>query len=375
MTSVKIQQATDSKGLDQFLKFPFRIYNGNPNWVPHLLVERKDFFNPSKNPFFEHAEVKNFMAFEDDEPAGRISAIINHRHNEFHEDNVGFFGFFECVNNQQTANALYDKAASVLRENGMTSMRGPCNFSTNDEIGFLVEGHDSPPTIMNTYTPEYYLRLTEKYGFEKAMDVLGYYLDDTMEIPERVYRIFDRLIKREGLVIRPVDKKNLEEEVEKVKEIYNKAWEKNWGFVPLTDKEIEHMAADFKLILDPEIALFVEINGKPIGFSLSLPNINEVLIKLNGRLFPFGIFKLLYNMKIARTIKGIRTIILGLLPEYRGKGYDNLLYLETVTRGLKRGYKWAEMGWILETNDRMIKGLENIGGKIFRRYRLYEIDL
>ncbi|MCP4631435.1 MAG: hypothetical protein GY855_00805 [candidate division Zixibacteria bacterium] len=372
MSEIKIEKVESRGALNKFLKFPRKIYGGDPNWVPHLLIDRKEFFNPKKNPFFEHARVEHYLAYKNGDLSGRISAIINDRHNEFHDEKTGFFGFFECINDKNISTALYDTAADFIRKEGMELLRGPCNFSTNDEVGFLLEGFDSPPSIMNTHTPKYYLDLAEDYGLEKAMDVIGYYIDDTVQIPERMLKIADRIRKREDLVIRNIIMKDLEQEVERVKYIYNKAWEKNWGFVPLTNSEIDHMAASFKLILDPEIVHFAEVKGEPVGFSLSLPNINEILIKLNGKLFPTGIFKLLYSMKIRRSIKGIRTIIMGMIPEYRGRGIDNLFYIETIRRGINRGYKWSEMGWILETNALMLRALDTLGGHIHKKYRLYQ---
>ena len=375
MPDIRIEKVIGGKQLNRFLKFPWSVYKGNPNWVPPLLIERKQFFNPAKNPFFDHALVEHFLANRDGKVAGRISAIINSRHNEFHNDKIGFFGFFESINDFGVASRLFDAAAEFLRVRGMDTMRGPCNFSTNDEIGFLVKGYDSPATIMNTYTPEYYLELAERYGMKKAMDLYGYYLDDTMPIAERVVKVAEKVQHREDLVIRKLNLKKLREEVEKVKYIYNKAWEKNWGFVPLTDEEIDHMADDLKMIIDPNIAFFAEVKGNPIGFSLSLPNMNEILIKLDGRLLPTGIFKLLYYMKIHRIVKGVRTLIMGLIPEYRGRGIDNLLYLETIRQGPLHGYHWSEMGWILETNFKMNRAIEALGGRLHKVYRIYEYAL
>jgi len=375
MPDIRIEKVIGGKQLNRFLKFPWSVYKGNPNWVPPLLIERKQFFNPAKNPFFDHALVEHFLANRDGKVAGRISAIINSRHNEFHNDKIGFFGFFESINDFGVASRLFDAAAEFLRVRGMDTMRGPCNFSTNDEIGFLVKGYDSPATIMNTYTPEYYLELAERYGMKKAMDLYGYYLDDTMPIAERVVKVAEKVQHREDLVIRKLNLKKLREEVEKAKYIYNKAWEKNWGFVPLTDEEIDHMADDLKMIIDPNIAFFAEVKGNPIGFSLSLPNMNEILIKLDGRLLPTGIFKLLYYMKIHRIVKGVRTLIMGLIPEYRGRGIDNLLYLETIRQGPLHGYHWSEMGWILETNFKMNRAIEALGGRLHKVYRIYDYAL
>jgi len=375
MPDIRIEKVIGGKQLNRFLKFPWSVYKGNPNWVPPLLIERKQFFNPAKNPFFDHALVEHFLANRDGKVAGRISAIINSRHNEFHNDKIGFFGFFESINDFGVASRLFDAAAEFLRVRGMDTMRGPCNFSTNDEIGFLVKGYDSPATIMNTYTPEYYLELAERYGMKKAMDLYGYYLDDTMPIAERVVKVAEKVQHREDLVIRKLNLKKLREEVEKVKYIYNKSWEKNWCFVPLTDEEIDHMADDLKMIIDPNIAFFAEVKGNPIGFSLSLPNMNEILIKLDGRLLPTGIFKLLYYMKIHRIVKGVRTLIMGLIPEYRGRGIDNLLYLETIRQGPLHGYHWSEMGWILETNFKMNRAIEALGGRLHKVYRIYDYAL
>ncbi len=375
MSKISIEMVKNRGQLKTFLKFPFEIYRDDPNWIPHLMIERKQFFDPNKNPFFQHAQVKHYLAYKNNVIAGRISAIINHNHNLFHQDKTGFFGFFECIDDIEVATELFDTAADYLRSYGMNVMRGPCNFSTNDEIGFLVKGYGEPPTIMNTYTPPYYLELAEKYGMRKAMDTYGYYLDESIEIPERHLKLAERIRKKEGLTIRTIRMKELNAEVERVKKIYNQAWEENWGFVPLTDAEIDYLAEDFKLVLDPNIVFFAELNGEPIGFALALPDFNQILRKLNGKLLPFGIVKVLFYKKIRRIIDGIRVIILGVLPEYRGRGIDNLLYLEVINEGLRHGYKWAELGWILETNHKMNRALESLGAEVFRIYRIYDYPL
>jgi GNAT superfamily N-acetyltransferase len=375
VSSIRVEKVASKQQLADFIKFQWKVYGNHPHWVPPLLMERKEFFDPDKNPFYEHAEVNHYLAFKDGRIAGRISSLVNHRHNEFHQDKSGFFGFFECFNDRETASALFNTAAEFLRNKGMNRMIGPCNYSTNEEVGFLAHGFDSPPTIMNPYTPEYYLDLAEEYGMTKAKDLLGFYLHKDIGIPERMLGITEKIIKRADLTIRNVNLKNLREEVERVKIVYEKAWEKNWGFVPLTEAELDHMADNFKMIVDPHIVFFAEVKGEPVGFSLSLPNMNEIFKALNGRLFPFGIVRLLFNTRIRRTIKGIRTLLMGMIPEYRGRGIDNIFYVETIRRAVARGYEWSEMGWILEDNEMMLKALEHLGARPFKRYRLYQIDI
>jgi hypothetical protein len=361
--------------LSPFIKFPYRFYQNDKNWVPPLISERRDFFNPAKNPFFQHARVRYFVAFDSDRPVGRVAGIFNRAHNDFHNEKVYFFGFFEAENNPDVAAALMGKVETAGREEKQEVLRGPANFSTNDEVGFLLEGFDSPPVVGMTYNPPYYNNFFEKLGFAKAKDLYAYLTDEENRPPERMIRVAQKVKEKEGVVLRKVRMNDFPREVKIVREIYNQAWEKNWGFVPMSDAEFEHAAARFKPMIDPDMVFIAEVEGKPVGFCLSLPDINQVLIKLKGRLFPFGIFKLLWHTRIKRKINTVRTITMGVIPEFRKRGIDNVLTTETYFTGVPKGYVICEMSWVLEDNYMMNRIAEIWGAKLYKKYRIWEKKL
>jgi len=374
-SKVRIKEIKGSYSLSKFIKFPYKIYANDKAWVPPLMVERKEFLNPNKNPFFKHAEVRYFMAYKDGEPVGRIASIINHNHNSFHDEKTAFFGLFECIDDPIVAYGLFDKAKEIAKLHGMDKLRGPVNFSTNDEAGLLIEGFFTPPAIMMTYNPTYYPALLEKFGLKKIKDLYAYYMERSRGIPERMRSAIERIKQRYRVQVRPFNPKKFDEELIHLKTIYNSILEKNWGFIPITDDEFSHMAVQLKQIYDPDLIFLAFINGKPVGFSLSLPNFNEILIKLNGKLLPTGLFKLLYYTKFKRTIRGLRVIIMGVIPEYQKRGIDNIFYDETFKTGLKKGYRWAELSWILEDNDMMNKAAKLLNAKLYKKYRIYEMDV
>ncbi|GAB4329512.1 MAG: GNAT family N-acetyltransferase [Candidatus Zixiibacteriota bacterium] len=316
-----------------------------------------------------------FLAWRDNQPVGRITAHIYHAHNRIHNEKTGFFGFFESIEDFSVAEALWRSAADWLRERGMDRMRGPANFSTNHEVAFLVDGFDSPPVIMMTYNPPYYPAFAERFGFQKAKDLYAYFTDDSNPTPERVTRLIDRIRERTRATIRPINMSQFAKEVERVKAIYDKAWLPNWGFVPMTDAEFEHSAKDMKMLVDPELVLFAEVDGQPVGFALALPDINQVLIRLNGRLFPFGLIKLLWLTKVRRSIDMARILLMGILPEYQKRGIDYLLNHELFVRGVARGYRRGELSWILEDNEMMNRLSESLGHRRYKTYRMYDYPL
>lgn len=369
--SIIVEEVLTRRQRMAFLKLPWKVYAGDPLWVPPLLAERKAFIDPKKNPFFQHADVALFLALRDGSPAGRIAALVNHNHNRFHMDKVGFFGLFECVEDYEVAQALLNRAASWLRERGMEVMRGPASFSTNEEIGLLVEGFHESPMVLMPYNPPYYAGLLERYGFRKEKDL--YALIRTAEdMPERLYRLADKIKKRGRFEVRKIRMKELDEEILRFKAVYESAWERNWGFVPMTEAEIDHMARELKKILDPDLVFFAELDDKIVGFSLTLPDINQALKKINGRLLPFGFLKLLYQF---RKIDQVRVLLLGVAQGYRRIGIDGVLYLETFKEGIKKGYKRGEFSWILEDNEAMIRPLEAIGATRYKTYRVYDLSL
>ncbi|MBL7075400.1 N-acetyltransferase [candidate division KSB1 bacterium] len=371
--SINIVSVKSKKDLNQFIKFPWLIYKGDPNWVPPLISEIKNLLNPKKHPFHEHAEVELFLAKRDGGVVGRIAAIINDNHIKEHNEKAGFFGFFECINDYQVAEKLFDTVRDWLKERGMEIMRGPMNFSVNEECGLLVNGFDSPPVVMMTYNPRYYLELIDRYRFVKARNLYAYYMDDKA-FPERFGKVIEAIKKRTGVSVRKIKMKDFDNEVKRVKLIYNAAWSQNWGAIPMTDNEFDKLAKDMKMILDPDLALIAEIGGKPVGFSLTIPNVNEALIKLNGRLFPLGIFKLLWHFYVKK-FHSTRTIIMGVIEEHRHKGIDSIFYYQTFKDGTAKGYWWGEMSWILEDNLPMVRALEKMGARIYKTYRIYDYAL
>ncbi len=372
--SVDVRRLSSSD-LKRFIQLEWDVYRDDPHWVPHLRMERREFLNPRKNPFFEHATVAFFMAYREGRPVGRIAAIVNHLHNSFHEDKTGFFGLFECKKDPEAAKALFEEAGKFLRDSGMTVMRGPVNVSTNDECGLVVEGLNTPPVIMMTYNPPYYQTLIESAGFAKAKDLLAYRLEVPTAAPERLRRGVELILKRNDFTVRTFNRKDFDNEVRRVKAVYNAAWEKNWGFVPMTDAEFDHMGVQMKQILDPDFLFIAEYRGEPIGFSLTIPNINEALIRLrSGRLLPFGLFKLLWNTRKGQ-IKSLRVITLGITKEHRNSGVDVVFYYRTFEEAIRKGYEWAELSWILEDNTAMNRPLERMGAHVYKRYRLYDRPL
>lgn len=369
------QVSRDKTPARDFLLYPEKLYSVNPNWVCPLRIERRDFFDPKKNPFFDSADVQLFLAKRDGVVVGRISAHVYHPHNQTHKEKTGFFGFFECENDYETAKALWDAAREWLKSRGMDRMRGPANFTTNHEVGFLVEGFDRPPVIMMTYTMPYYLEFAEKYGMTKAMDMYAYHGYSARGFDPRAERLVDRIKSRANAAVRPINMSRFAEDVEHVKRIYNAAWAPNWGFVPMNDAELNHMAKDMKQIIDPRMVLFVEVEGRPVGFSLALPDINQALIHLRGRLFPFGLFKLLWLLKVKRVCTLARIMVMGVLPEYQKRGIDTIMNFETYRRGRDAGYAEGEMSWILETNEQMIAVAENLGYTRYKTYRMYDIPI
>lgn len=372
MISIVNVDPGDKGLLRKFIDFPHDLYAGDPNYVPMLYMEQEALLNPKKSPFFKHSTAAYFLAMQDGKIAGRIAAILNRNHIQFTGRQEGFFGFFDVVNDPAVNKMLLDTAIQWLKAQGMEKVIGPANFSTNETCGLLVENFDEPPFIMNTYNAAYYIPLLENYGFVKNVDLLCYEFVDS-NLPLDVMEFADKLEKRladRGVTIREIDMKRFHEEIEKFLPVYNESWAENTGFVPMTPDEVRQIGKDLKQVIDPHLVYFAEKDGKIIGVSLSIPNVNEIQIKLKrGRLFPFGVFKLLFGLK---NIKSIRILALGTLKEYRRLGIDVIFYVRTIRTGLRQGKNRAEASWILENNDMMNRALEHIQGKVYRKYRLYE---
>lgn len=373
MSDITIKKVDSKKLLKDFIKFQWEIYKGNEFWAPPLISERKNLLDKNKNPFFKHGDADYFLAYKNEKIVGRIAAIKNDLHNKIHNDKVGFFGFFECINEQEVANKLFDTAKDWLIKKGLTSMRGPANPSSNDEYGLLIDGFDDAPRLLMPYNPPYYIELIENYNLKKVKDLFAYKIEyEKIIASEKLKRGVELIQKRYNINIRQINLKKFNEELDNFKYVYNKAWELNWGFVPLTDDEINAMAKDLKPIVEPSLVIFGEKEGKLIGAALVMLDYNQIFKELNGHLFPLGFIKL-YTKK--KEIKWARILTLGLLPEYRNKGIDSLFYWEILQRGTKLGIKLGEASWVLEDNIMMNRGLELMNAHIYKKYRIYEMPI
>ena len=371
-SSLRVVPVESRADLKRFIDLPWSIYRGDPDWVPPLKRDVRAAFDPEKHPFHLHSEVQPYLALRDGRAVGRVCAIRNRNHERLHDESVGFFGWFECVDDPEVAGALLDAVRAWLRERGLTAMRGPTSFSTNETCGLLIDGDPGPPVVLMAYNPPYYPGLMEAAGLRKVKDLFAWLLTKG-DWPPHLFRAEKVATRRYGIRIRTLNMSRFDEELGRIQRLYNAAWEKNWGFVPMTEAEMDHMAAELKPILDPELALFAETpEGETAGFALALPDFNQVLRRMNGRLFPFGILKaLIYR----RQITCMRVIILGLAEEWRGKAVDVLLYLWLFRKGIAAGMTSAEQSWILEDNRKMNQAIERLGGRIYRTYRLYEAAL
>ncbi|MDX1688897.1 MAG: GNAT family N-acetyltransferase [Candidatus Promineifilaceae bacterium] len=377
--TLEIERVTSERQLREFVKTPWTVYENDPNWVPWLYFERLEFFNKKKNPFFEHAEADYFIARRDGRAIGTIAAILNHRHNEFQQENEAHFGVFEVVDDGEAGLALLETAIDWARRRGVERIVGPMNLSTNDECGMLIEGFDQPPVVLMTYNPPYYLEMMEAAGFEKSMDLLAW-LGITDEIvndmPEKVKRVVGKVKERYQLEVRPIRMDDWDAEIDRIKKIYNSAWERNWGFVPMTDAEIEHMADGLKLILDPALIFMVEHKGEAVGFSLTLPDVNQPLRRIRPGPSALSSYLAAARLYFSRYKTDLaRVMALGVIEKYRGRGVDALMYYETAKAALERDYPRLEASWILETNDMMNRPIRLLGGEVYKKYRVYEKEV
>lgn len=376
--AIDIRQVQNKKERKEFITFAWQIYRKDPElnkyWVPPVIDDYMKTLDTEKFPLYDHADLAMFTAWKDGMMVGTIAAIENRRHNEVHADKVGFWGFFESVNDQQVANALFEAAAGWLKKRGLNAMRGPVSPSMNDQCGMLTKGFDSAPVFLMLYNPPYYNDLVLKYGHRVGQELLAWYIDQKIIDIERLRRIAGHVMKREGLTVRIINMKDFDREIDRIRDIYNKAWEKNWGFVPMTDKEFNFLAKSLKPLANPHYIYFVEDrNKRTVGFSLSLPDVNQALKHVNGNPFsPLGLLKYLWY---SRKISMVRTITMGVLPEYRSKGVDSILNTQIADYGGKHGLFASEMSWVLKSNEAMSKLAKVIGGKPYKEYVIYEADI
>lgn len=375
MAAIQVVEVESPAQLKEFIDFPNRLYKDDPNYVVPLLMERKAFFDFDHNPFYRAAKAKLFLAMRGEEVVGRVATCISYRHNDFHMEKTGFFGFFDTLDDFEIAKPLLKVAMITLKKDGMERMRGPMNFTTNHEIGFLVEGFDNPPAVMMTYNKPYQVKLAEQFGLKKCMDLLAFEITREMVPSDRVMKVVRAREQRSKVKIRTLNMKQFDREVAIVKDLYNQSWAANWGFIPMDDAEFEFTAKDLKQIVDPKLVLIAEHEGKPVGFSLALPDINQALIHLNGHLFPFGLIKLLWHTKVRNKVDRVRMITFGILEEYRKQAIDMMLYTETFHRAANSGYNTAELSWILETNDLMVRAAQDMQARLYKKYRIMEMPL
>jgi GNAT superfamily N-acetyltransferase len=371
--SIRPIELGNRRQLKTFIKFPWRIYRDDPHWVPPLILDQLQDFTPEKNPYFSHSTAQLFMAFRGDEPVGRISAHENNQHIQVHKDGAGFFGFFECIDDQAVANGLFDVASAWLGERGLKIMRGPVSFSVNHEVGLLLDAFDEPPFIRMTYNPPYYAGLIEGYGLQKIQDLYAYVMFESEEIPERLRGISDLVLEDPKLVVRTVEVRDFKNEMERIKKIYAEAWSANWGAVPLTEEEFDRIVGEFRLIYDRDLFFIAEYDGEPAGMSLVLPDMNQALKKAGGRLFPWGLLKILWYR---RKINAWRMPVLGVRPEHRLRGIEVVFVCRTYDVAKKnRNYRKGEMSWVLESNTAANAVLKRLGARRSKTYRIYEKPL
>ena len=367
-SSTTVRKVHDRRDRARFVDLPVRLHRGTPGFVAPLRMTELETLDPDRNPFYTHARIEMFLAERDGVPVGRIAVIDNDRHNSLHSDNLAFFGFFEAAD-ESAADALLDTAERSARAMGRDALRGPVNPSMNDSAGLQIDAFDRPPFVMMPWNPPSYQAWIERHDFAKVKDLHAWMVDRSLGIPERFQRLARRARERTGAVVREVEVRKWDAELAIVQRIYEEAWERNWGEVAYTDDEFAHLAQSLKMIVDPAIALFLEFDGEVAGIALGLPDLNQVLARFDGRLFPFGIVPLLRRKRI---IDQIRLAILGVLPRYRNRGFELILIDEVWRRGVAAGYQRAEMSWILEDNQKIAKAISAVGGEIYKTYRLYQ---
>jgi GNAT superfamily N-acetyltransferase len=371
MAPVVIKPAETSRERNAFLRLPWIVNGSYPNWVPPLRQNQKELVNYIKHPFYDHGEIQTFVAWQNDQPVGRVAAIVNRVHNDMYKDKLGFFGFFECIDDTAAAHGLFDAARDWLKARGLNVIRGPMNPSLNYECGLLIDGFDTPPTFMMTHNPPYYQRLIESYGFAKCEDLAAFYghTDMLANVDPKIRRIREECANRFNVKLRRLDRSRFNEDVRMFLEIYNQSLIGTWGFTPLSDHEVDHMAASLKYLIVPEMTAIVEVDGKVVGSSFAMLDYNPRIKQIDGKLFPFGFITLLSNKK---AIKRIRVISTNVLPEYQKWGLGLVVIAHLLPSVLEWGANEAEFSWVLESNHLSYKSLARGGAKIVKKYRLFD---
>lgn len=380
--AITVVECTTKAERRRFIAFQWEVYQGDPYWVPPLMSEREAFWDRDRNPFFEHSDATMFMAMRDGRVVGTIAAVHNTRHLRYHPDGAGFFGGFEVIRDYAAAQALFDAAGAWLKARGLATMRGPATLDLNGECGLLVDGFDMEPMVLMPYNPRYYQEFIERYGFVKAMDLWQWWNPTEVALEStsgRFARVAELAMKRGKFTLRHADFKRLDDEIGVLKQIYSgddSAWKDNWGNIPLTDHEIDHLVKGLKQFADPELIFVAEKEGKPVAIALSLPNVNRPLRKAYPSPRTPEILTLLKFVWYRRTmIDAVRFVLLGVLPEFRAAGLDAALILETLKVVARKGYRGGELGWVLETNEAMNRVNKLGGGSVYKTYRMYDIGL
>jgi hypothetical protein len=373
MTDIFIQRVKTAKEEKLFFDLPWSLYKSDSSWVPPLKLSLKEMYS-KKHPFFQHADITYWLAYKENEIVGRIAAIINPRHNEYHDENCGFFGLFETIDDLNVSKKLFETVEQFFEKRGMDKIRGPVNPSTNYECGTLVSAPENdPPQLMMTYNPKYHLDHFSTHKFCKSMDLFAYKIPINFQMPEKIIRIGKRIEERSKITFRNIDLKNWQQEIEYIHDIYNSSWEKNWGFIPMDREEFMHMGQEMKNIIEPSMVFLAFDGENPIGVIVTVPDFNQVFKEIpSGKLLPLGIFKLLRHKKY---IKRARTIIMGVKSNYRKRGLESILYYKSQQAIIKNGLHEVEMSWILENNENMIRPLELMGAEKYKTYRIFEKEI
>lgn len=368
---ITVEKITGTKKIKDFIDFPHDLYKDDKNYTPELFLAQKDLLDPKKHPFFEHSKLDLFLAYRDNKIVGRIAAIRNNNHIKFTNTKEGFFGFFDAINDFEVAKKLFDTACDWVKKEGLNAIVGPANFSTNEPFALLIDGFDTPAMINTTYNFPYYAKLIDQYGFSKKVDLYAYKIlqSSVSDKSVRLSNAVEERLKTKGITIRPISMKKYNEEAEAASHVYNAAWDKNLGFVPMTKNEFLHLCKDMKMIVDPDLCLVAEHDGKMIGFAFAIPNINQILQTIKrGRLLPFGIFKLIFGLK---KINNIRIVVLGVIEGYRKLGIEACFYSRIITACKAKGIQYAEASLILENNEMMNQGLLRINASVYKTSRMY----
>jgi GNAT superfamily N-acetyltransferase len=367
VNQVQITTIQDPGSLRRFIELPYQLYRHDPYWVPPLRIAQRELFDRAKHPFYQHAEAAFFLAQQDGRAVGRIGAIVDRM--TFDEDRIGSFGFFESIDSQPVANALVEAARAWLAARGATRFRGPMNPSTNYECGTLVMGFDAAPLVMMTYNPPYHDALLKGAGLAKAKDLLAFATTPTSVTSDKVHRVAERAMRSNGLTIRPINLKRFDQEVDAIWRIYNDAWQRNWGFARVSEAEFRLMAKEMKQILVPDFVLVGEVKGRPVGFTLTLPDMNIALKSAKGNLFPLGLIKILYHQ---RRIKDYRVLALGVVEQYRTAGVAACFYSTLIRESVRLRCGLFEFSWVLEDNVLMNRASQAMGAEHYKTYRIYE---